>query len=130
MKALCLLFHSDYLVEIVKKKVKDGKIIIGNKEFNVDRAIPFYVKTWLGVLPMYMLKWDSQEVMEPKDFKVYETPVTPEMLKRSVELKIFHFLLRRIAGYEMRPAIWQFILATLLGMFAMYILIAARVIVI
>jgi len=57
--------HTDFMAEKVKFDVVDGKAIIDNKEFIVDRVKPITLKeTRLGrtrFKPFYILKWDKIE---------------------------------------------------------------------
>jgi hypothetical protein len=129
MKALFLLFHTDYLAEVVRADVKDGRALIGHKEIIVKDARPFLVKTMFGAMPLYMINWETCLPIGIKDLNIYETPITPEMLKRSVELKLWHFLLKRFrAELEFGMNWFYFFLATVLGMIVMYLLFHFHVI--
>lgn len=46
---------------------------IGNKEWIVDKARPFQLKTALGVRPLYLLKWNS---LAPMNFEIKENTKT------------------------------------------------------
>lgn len=127
MKSLFLLLHSDYLAEIRRSEVKDGVARIEDKEFIVDYAKPFLVKTRWGALPLYVLKWDTLTPLEPKGFKIYESPITPEMHKRGVELKFWHFLLKRFRAELPTFNIMWFMMALLVGMVTMFVLIKFRI---
>jgi len=128
MKSLFLLLHSNYIAELKKATIRDGCVRIGNKEFIVDQVKPFLVKTRWGALPLYVVKWDTLYPLEPKDFKIYESAITPEMQKRGVELKFWHFLLKRFRAALPAFNMIYFMLALFVGMITMYVLIHFRVI--
>jgi len=54
-----IFFNSDYTLEIKEADVKDGKAVIGDKEYYVDKAKPLMLKTTFGSKPVYFVKWDS-----------------------------------------------------------------------
>jgi len=54
-----LLLHSDYTGELKNCKVKDGSIIIDDKEFFVDDIRPIVIKSFFGTKNLYILKWRS-----------------------------------------------------------------------
>jgi hypothetical protein len=60
-----LLFLTDFTAEKAKFEIKDGKAIIDNKEFIVDRIHPIMLKEKrLGRVrfkPFYLIKWDKVE---------------------------------------------------------------------
>jgi hypothetical protein len=68
-----MLFHTDYVAEKVKFDVKDGKAIIDNKEFIIDRTTPILLKeTRLGrtrFKPFYLMKWNQ---IEPANLQVVD----------------------------------------------------------
>ncbi len=128
MKSLFILLHSNYIAEIKKSTIKDGFVRIEDKEFMVDNVKPFLVKTKWGALPLYIVKWDTLYPLEPKDFNIYESPITPEMQKRGVELKFWHFLLKRFGARLPGFNIIYFMLALLVGMITMYVLMHFRII--
>lgn len=128
MKSAFVLFHSNYIAELKFANVKDGIARIGDKEIVVDKAKPFMLKTKFSSVPLYMVKWDSLIPLEPKDFTVYETHVTPEILKRSVELKLWHFLLKRFRA-EIGAMSWvQMMLLIFAGMILMFLFIKFKLI--
>lgn len=128
MKSAFLFFHSDYTTELKFADVKDGIARIENKEIVVDKAKPFVLKTRFATIPFYMFKWDSVVPIEPKDLKIYETNITPEMLKRLVELKIWHFLLKRFRA-ELGIINWmQIMMFVILGMITMFLLVKFKLI--
>jgi len=64
MKVNTLIFNTDFLASFGRHKLENGKIIIGEKEFDVDKTKPFLLKKKLfGFIPfaqpLYILKWDS-----------------------------------------------------------------------
>jgi hypothetical protein len=127
--AIFFLFHSNYTFEAVKRTIKDGVVRIGNKEWIVDKIVPFRLKKILGDEPVYMLNWKSLVPMSPKDFNVIETDMTPEMFKRLVELKIFDFLLKRFkAETPIVQNVWMLIaVGAVVGALALYGLIMFKV---
>jgi len=58
-RAEFLIFDTDFSCRRFKKKIKDGKVVIGDKEWVVDKAQPFHLKKGLGYRPLYLLKWNS-----------------------------------------------------------------------
>lgn len=128
MKSAFMLFHTDYTTELKMAKVKDGIARIENKEFVVDKAKPFILKTRFSTIPLYLVKWDSLIPIEPKDLQVYETNITPEMYKRSVELKLWHFLLKRFRA-EIGAMSWiQVMIFMFIGMILMYLFVKFKLI--
>lgn len=83
-----LLLDTEFTAKLVKVKVKDGKGIVkdgkAEKEFILDRARPFLLKSRLGTKRLYILKWDS---LEPLNFDVrtktieYVNPETNEKIQ-------------------------------------------------
>jgi hypothetical protein len=71
-----ILLSTDFTGEKVKFEVKDGKAVINDKEFIVDRVQPINLKTKrLGrekITPFYILKWDK---IEPANIELVETEV-------------------------------------------------------
>jgi hypothetical protein len=128
MKALFMMFHSDYLTEVATADVKDGKAVIGHKEYDVKKARPFIIKRLFGCMPLYMVNFDSGVPIEPQGFKVYDTAITPEMQKRSIELKMWHFLLKRFRAELPSASMMAFLMTTVLGMVVMYILFYMKII--
>lgn len=68
-----LLFHTNYIAEKKKFDIKDGKAVIDDKEFIVDRVQPFILlkKRFFvtKAVPLYLLKWDK---IEPIKYVVTE----------------------------------------------------------
>ena len=60
-----ILMNTDFTAESVKFDIKDGKTVINNKEFIIDRVQPIILKKKrLGRTrhtPFYLLKWDKVE---------------------------------------------------------------------
>lgn len=128
VKSAFLFFHSNYTTELKFADVKDGIARIENKELVVDKAKPLMLKTRFSTIPMYLFKWDSLIPIEPKDFRIYETEITPEMLKRIVEMKLWHFLLKRFRA-EIKLASWaQVMMFIIFGMIIMFIFIKFKLI--
>ena len=61
MKAKVLYFNSKNEARLVTKEIEDGAIIIENKQFYVDNAVPLLLQTRFGVQPLYLLKWNEVE---------------------------------------------------------------------
>lgn len=53
------LFHNNHEVQLVKRPVKDGEMVVEHRLFNLSKAIPFLKKGRLGTMSVYFLKWDS-----------------------------------------------------------------------
>jgi hypothetical protein len=68
-----ILFHTDFTAEEVKFEVKDGKTVINDKEFIIDRVQPIDLKKKrMGRTvhtPFYILKWDK---VEPVNIQLVE----------------------------------------------------------
>jgi len=68
-----ILFYTDYTAEKVKLEVKDGKAVIDNKEFILDRTTPIMLKEKrLGrtrFKPFYLMKWNQ---IEPANLQVVD----------------------------------------------------------
>jgi hypothetical protein len=68
-----ILLSTDFTGEKVKFDVKDGKTVINDKEFIVDRIKPINLKSKrLGrekITPFYILKWDK---IEPANIELVE----------------------------------------------------------
>jgi hypothetical protein len=75
----CLLFLTNFTAERRKIDIRDGKCIIDDKEFIIDRVQPFLLmkkrlfKT--TIKPIYLLKWDK---IEPVNYVIEETEVDGE----------------------------------------------------
>jgi hypothetical protein len=127
----CLYFNSKTSCEIYKRDVKDGKVVIKDKEFIVGDAKPFSLKTFFGNVDLYLLRWDSPYPISPEGFEIYNFEITPEMLKRIVELKILNFLIKRIKGPEgIEQNIFPLIFGLAAGALILYILIKMHIIVV
>jgi hypothetical protein len=59
VKARALFFHSPIEAEFKKIKIKDGTIVIDNKEWDVGKIRSINLKSGTGVRPLYLLKWNS-----------------------------------------------------------------------
>ena len=122
-----ILLNTDFTGEMVKFDIKDGKAIIKEKEFIIDRIQPINLKKKrfgrMRIIPFYLLKWDK---IEPANFRIVETEidgqkygeieqanilntlevdfpanqegdVLPEMLKETMDLRFMKHL-KRYAG--------------------------------
>ena len=88
-----ILMHTDYTAEKVKFDIKDGKTIINDKEFIIDRVQPITLKKKrLGRTkhtPFYILKWDK---VEPAHIQVVETEVDGQLYDEIVAAPILKSL--------------------------------------
>jgi hypothetical protein len=72
-----LLLNTDYTGEVKSCKVKDGKIILKDKEFIIDKTIPISVKKRLGKEDIYICKWDC---LVGAEYKLNETEIERDKL--------------------------------------------------
>lgn len=76
MSEEALILHTDFMAERKKIDIKDGKTVIDDKEFIVDRVQPFMIRQRrLGrttIKPFYILKWDKAEAAH---FVIDETEI-------------------------------------------------------
>jgi hypothetical protein len=74
-----IMLYTDYTAEKVKFDIKDGKAVIDNKEFIIDRIQPITLREKkLGRIrfkPFYILKWDK---IEPVNIQAVEIDHTNE----------------------------------------------------
>lgn len=56
--ARALFFNSNWLAELKRVKVKDGRIELDGKEYYADETKPLLLKTPFGIEPLYLIKWD------------------------------------------------------------------------
>jgi len=65
MKAYLLYFETESNFRLIKKNVKEGKVKIGNKTWNVHETLPYFFQTseWFGLLtknhPVYIVNHKS-----------------------------------------------------------------------
>ena len=83
MKASILLLDTDFNARLIRKvPVKDGKVLLKKgrekKEFIVDKARPFYLRTFFGSRPLYICKWSSIIPLEFDVKEKYETFVNEQ----------------------------------------------------
>jgi hypothetical protein len=75
-----LIMHTDFMGEKKKIDIKDGKCVVDDKEFIVDRVQPIMLRQRrLGrttIKPLYFLKWDK---VEPAHFVIDEKEIDGEM---------------------------------------------------
>jgi len=76
MSEKAILLHTDFMGEEKKIEIKDGKAVIDDKEFIMDRPQPFLLKSKrLGrttLKPLYIMKWDK---VEPVQYVVNERQI-------------------------------------------------------
>jgi len=77
-----LILDTDYSGEIKKCKVKDGNIIVGDKEFIVDGIRPFRVKSAFNTDDLYFCKWDT---LVASDFEVKEEEIDRNDLEKKLK---------------------------------------------
>jgi hypothetical protein len=74
-----LILETNFMGQRKKIDIKDGKAVIDDKEFIVDRVQPFMIKQKrLGrttIKPFYILKWDK---VEPVNYMIEETEIDGE----------------------------------------------------
>jgi hypothetical protein len=75
MRAKVLLLDTDFVCELRGVKIKDGKVNIDDKEFDVDNSRPFILRTGLTKRPLYILKWNS---LRPAEFTIKHEDVKPQ----------------------------------------------------
>lgn len=130
MMAKFLVLDSNYTGEFHTKQIVDGRVKIGNYEWYVDGFTPFSIrKPFGGEEKLYILSKKSLYPISPKEFNIQETPLTPHLFKRIVELKIFDFLLKRIkGGEEFKLNYFQVMIFVLFGAILGYLLVAMKII--
>lgn len=79
--ARVLLLDSDYTGEIKRCKIKDGNIIIGDKEFVVDKIRPIKVKSFMNKDDLYICKWDC---LVGADFDVVEKEINKDEIEKKL----------------------------------------------
>lgn len=109
-KAVILFYDTDYIARILKREIKDGTVEIDNKLYYVDESKSLLLKTKLGYLPLYLIKWNkikpSTNVHEPPKIVSPEfndkisTEMTPEMFRKLVGLKILGNMIKTKAKAE------------------------------
>lgn len=92
-KAKILFFESGREARLLDLPVEDGSVVIENKEFIVDTAEPLLLRSRFGYQPLYILKWNSVQPstnihIERVNPEFEKSEVTPEMLKKMMNLKI------------------------------------------
>jgi hypothetical protein len=155
VKAKLLIFDTDFTAKEAVGEVKDGTVVLKDKEWLVDKTKPFIIKDFLGrQMPLYLLKWNSvtpmnfetkvkRIAMKDESGKEYmvETEelvpiepkfdesirVTPEILKMTRDTRF----LKGMGKYASEPSFpdWLpkliFIIIVLAGGFLIYYLIAS-----
>ena len=94
-KATILYFESDKEARIVRQKVKDGVVQMGDKTWLVDKAKPFIIPVGnfiRGFSPLYIIKWNQAEPLTMEKAKI-TSAVTPENLSRLLQNKTLANLL-------------------------------------
>lgn len=87
MKDYFLFFDTNFIAELRKAKIKNGKVVLDDGEHIIDKTTPFQLRTMFGIRPLYIMKWNS---MYPATFKVkevdqlYRNVVTNEEMKMKV----------------------------------------------
>jgi hypothetical protein len=72
MKAEFLVMHTDFTADKKKSKVENGKAMIQDKEFILDKTQPIMVNGLLGSSPLYIVNWKS---LLPVQFGVISSTV-------------------------------------------------------
>jgi hypothetical protein len=81
MKSAFLFFDTNFTAKLVKKKVKDGKVVIENGEYEVDKTAPFQLKSFFGSCPLYLMKWNS---LYPMTFETKEEVSSDAQVIKSI----------------------------------------------
>jgi hypothetical protein len=88
-----IMLMTDFTGELVKFDIKDGKTVINDKEFIIDRVQPIILKKKrLGKMrhtPFYLLKWDK---VEPAHIEVIETDIDGDKYDEIVSTPILRSL--------------------------------------
>jgi len=133
-KAVVLFENSDGIFTMHKVTVKNGEVNVGKLAWYVGEFPPFgWIKTMFGYVPFWIVNYRSalpimrKDVVDPSKF----SKITPQMLGTILELKILHFLLKRIRKLPGAPGDYASLLFALFGgMVLMYLLIHFGIIVI
>lgn len=136
-----LVFDTNFNAELIEAEVKDGKALVGNKEFYVDNSLPItYIKKgFMGMnskpRQIYFLSYSSvvpADNMNPSvdvlsarypDFS--GTKMTPEMMKKLHNMKILGNMIK--TKKDSGNIIWV-IMALIGGIAAMYMLVSFGII--
>jgi len=85
-KEIVLYFETDKVAKIHKKIPDDeGKVKIDNKEFNLRRADPRYLKGSFGIKPLYICRYDNP-IPLAMDQKYLKADIIPETMKDLSEM--------------------------------------------
>jgi len=126
-KAVVLFENSDGIFTMHKVTVKNGEVNVGKLAWYVGEFPPFgWIKTMFGYTPFWIVNYRSalpimrKDVVDPSEF----SKITPQMLGTILELKILHFLLKRIRKLPGTTGDYtSFLIALFGGMILMYLLI-------
>jgi len=131
MNARLLYFIQSDIAELVKKKIEDGMVTIGNKRWNIDTSSPIFLKKTLGYEPLFIIKHDNVmpdnvlNPIKPQFIKDKDDKINPEILRKTMSLKILGNMLK-----VKKEINW--VMATLLGIgfgaFLVYYLIVMKII--
>jgi hypothetical protein len=69
MRAAFLLFDTDFTAQLVRKNIKNGKVVLKDGEHIVDKTKPLILQSGLGTRPLYLVKWNS---IYPMTFELQE----------------------------------------------------------
>jgi len=88
MRDKFLYFVTENEAELRDEVIKDGTVVIGNKEWYVDKAKPINLRGRLGKQSMYILKWDSPHPAEinpdSKEIKIPSSIGNVEDIKKKM----------------------------------------------
>lgn len=126
-KAVVFFENSDGIFTMHKVTVKNGEVSVGKLAWYVGEFPPFgWIKTMFGYTPFWIVNYRSalpimrKDVVDPSKF----SKITPQMLGTILELKILHFLLKRIRKLPGATGDYMSLLFALFGgMVLMYLLI-------
>lgn len=145
MKSKFLLFDSDSEARLVEGNVKDGIADVDGKSFFVDESTPIFLKSTLGIKPLYIVKWsemkpsmnfnptftpDNQEEQiiksqNPKfPDKKKKKDITPELYRKLIGIKILGNMIKPKSNIELGggPMLIIGMIITVIILYVIYIM--------
>jgi len=129
-KAVIFFENSDGIFTMHKVAIRNGEVNVGKLAWHVGRFPPFgWIKTMFGFVPFWIVNYKSalpimrKDVIDPSKF----AKITPQILGTILELKMLHFLLKRVRklpSMDYTPMLMML----MAGMLVMYVLIYFKVI--
>jgi hypothetical protein len=117
-----LYFESEDVAKLVKGKLEDGMLDIGDKMFDVNSFKPRMLRKGFGFYPLYLIRWDC--VNPENEFNPKFEPdnkLSPEILKKTMSLKVLGNMLK--VKREVNKILWL-IIGLAFGAFLAYALFA------